>query len=196
MSDTVNEMSKERLQLYQKIAELKADILPLIKDQDNPFHKSKYFDINSILEHVDPLMAKRRLLLTQPIINGYVVSRITDLDTGETDESSLQIPVSPDPQKIGSCITYFRRYTVQSQIGLRSEDDDANKGSGKGERPPANNGQQSPPAKPWLNEKDKPAWDKVVKALKGGKTMLDIRTKWSVSKSDETKLWDQVKLIA
>lgn len=181
------------MSIYNKIAALKADIMPLTKDKTNPFHKSQYFDINSILEHLEPLMQKHGLLLTQPIINGCVVSRIIDLEGTEVDESSLKLPESADPQKIGSCITYYRRYTIQSQLGLQGEDDDANKASGKVDQPPA---AQTTPAKPWLNEKDKPAWDKVVRALKGGKTMLDIRTKWSVSKTDETKLWDQVKLLS
>jgi len=32
-----------------------------------------------------------------------------------------------DPQKIGSAITFYRRYTLQSLLGLQSEDDDGNK---------------------------------------------------------------------
>lgn len=119
------------LSLYQKIAALKQELVPLEKDKENPYHKSVYFDINSILEQIEPLMIKYNLLLTQPIINGFVVSRIMCLDSGEVDESSLQLPVTPDPQKIGSCITYFRRYTVVAQIGLQAEDDDGNKGGGK-----------------------------------------------------------------
>ena len=31
-----------------------------------------------------------------------------------------------NPQKIGSAITYYKRYTLQSLYGLPSEDDDGN----------------------------------------------------------------------
>ncbi len=48
-------------------------------------------------------------------------------------------------------------------------------------------------AKPVLTEANKDAWDKVVIALSGGKTMADIRTKWAVSKGNETKLLAQSK---
>ena len=36
-----------------------------------------------------------------------------------------------DPQKMGSAITYLRRYTLQSLLGLQAADDDANMASGK-----------------------------------------------------------------
>ena len=36
-----------------------------------------------------------------------------------------------DAQKLGSAITYFRRYTAQSLLGLQAEDDDANLASRK-----------------------------------------------------------------
>lgn len=134
--------------VYEKIAALKKELIPLAKDKENPFHKSAYFDINGILEHVEPLMTKHGLLLMQPIIDGYVVSIIMDLETKEVDKSSLKLPESPDPQKIGSCITYYRRYTVQSQLGLQAEDDDANKASGKGD----NQSQQNADNRPWLNQ--------------------------------------------
>lgn len=128
---TASEKPAVILSLYHKIAALKMELIPLIKNQENPFHKSMYFDINDILEHLEPLLTKHNLLLTQPIVNGHVVSKIRCLDSGEIDESSLQLPVLADPQKMGSCITYYRRYTVQSQIGLRAVDDDANKASGR-----------------------------------------------------------------
>jgi hypothetical protein len=35
--------------------------------------KSKYFDINSLIEQVDPLLEKNGLLLLQPIEDGKVV---------------------------------------------------------------------------------------------------------------------------
>ena len=46
-------------------------------------------------------------------------------------ESSIQLTQFNDPQKLGSAITYYRRYTLQSLLGLQAEDDDANKASTK-----------------------------------------------------------------
>jgi hypothetical protein len=40
--------------------------------------------------------------------------------------SSIALPTIQDPQKLGSAITYFRRYTLQSLLSLQAVDDDAN----------------------------------------------------------------------
>jgi hypothetical protein len=50
---------------------------------------------------------------------------------GNSIESSLQLPTDLDAQKIGSAITYYRRYTLASLLGLQAKDDDANIASGK-----------------------------------------------------------------
>ena len=71
------------------------------------------------------------LLLLQPMSEGSQYSKIVDVDTGDSVESSLLLPINLDAQKIGSAITYYRRYTLQSLLGLQAEDDDGNKASGK-----------------------------------------------------------------
>ena len=100
------------------------------KDSTNPFYKSKYFDINSLIKQVTPILEKHKLLLLQPIKDGEQYSIIFDLDGGSV-ESSLKLPTDLDAQKIGSAITYYRRYTLQSLLGLQAEDDDGNVASGK-----------------------------------------------------------------
>jgi hypothetical protein len=44
-------------------------------------------------------------------------------------------PVKADPQGVGSCITYARRYSLAAIVGVAPEDDDGNIASGK-EHPP------------------------------------------------------------
>ena len=41
-------------------------------------------------------------------------------------DSHILIPDNPDPQKIGSIITYYRRYSLQSLLLLQAQDDDGN----------------------------------------------------------------------
>ncbi len=38
----------------------------------------------------------------------------------------MKLPEITDPQKIGSAVTYYRRYTLQSLLSLQAVDDDAN----------------------------------------------------------------------
>ena len=120
------------MSIYTKLFEAKKEIGKISKDSKNPFFKSKYFDINSLLEHVEPILQKHNLLLLQPIEAGKVTTVIVDIETGEKVKSEITLPQLNDPQKLGSCVSYYRRYTLQSLIGLQATDDDANLAS----RPP------------------------------------------------------------
>ena len=117
------------MSIYKKLFEAKKEIGKISKDSKNPFFKSKYFDINSLLEHVEPILQKHNLLLLQPISSGAVSSIIYDIDTESGKNymsSSIPLPQLSDPQKLGSAVTYYRRYTLQSLLGLQAEDDDGN----------------------------------------------------------------------
>ena len=123
------------MSIYKKLFEAKKEIGKISKDSKNPFFKSKYFDINSLLEHVEPILQKHDLLLLQPITDGKVSTIIVDVETGEKVISEIALPQLNDPQKLGSCVSYYRRYTVQSLIGLQATDDDANLASNKVNKP-------------------------------------------------------------
>ena len=38
----------------------------------------------------------------------------------------MKMPADPNPQKIGSVITYGRRYGLSAMVGIAQHDDDAN----------------------------------------------------------------------
>ncbi len=146
----------ENKTLYAKLLDVSKEIDPISKDSKNPFFKSYYFDINKLIEVVRPVLSKNGLVLLQPISEGKQYSIIIDADSGEQIESSLELPKIQDAQKLGSAITYFRRYTLQSLLGLQAEDDDGNKAA-----------KPEPPKKPKLAE------DKFKSALeKFNKTQL------------------------
>lgn len=130
--------------IYQKLFNLKSKIGKISKDSSNPFFKSKYFDINSLLENVEPLMQENNLVLLQPILNNKVTTKIIDSESGEEISSEIELPNLTDPQKLGSAITYYRRYTLQSLLGIQAEDDDANKASGNKTAPKQNSQKVDP----------------------------------------------------
>lgn len=113
--------------LYSALLAAKSEITPLSKDEKNPFYNSKYFDVNGLLKHIEPILQKNGLLVLQPIMDGYLITQIIHVETGAIVESEIKLPESNDPQKLGSTITYYRRYTLASLLGLQAEDDDANK---------------------------------------------------------------------
>lgn len=133
--------------LLEKLHKVKLEIGKISKETTNPFYKSKYFDVNALLEHSEPLLQKNGLLLLQPIIEGSVVSEIYEIESGLKVSSAIKLPELNDPQKLGSAVTYYRRYTLQSLLGLQAEDDDAN---ATVKKQPT---QQSEDTRPWLDQK-------------------------------------------
>ena len=137
-------MATAKKNIYQKIADIQSNVGALTKDKQNPFFKSQYFDINQLIEQTQPFFEAANLVLLQPIKDNKVYSIIINTDNvDEALESSIELPQLNDPQKLGSAITYYRRYTLQSLLGLQAEDDDGNKAAQKPKPKP----QQKAPAK-------------------------------------------------
>lgn len=165
--------------LNQKLFDLQSEVGKITKKETNPFFKSKYFDINGLLEHLHPLLEKHRLLLIQPIEGGSVYSKIIDVDGDNFVESGIELPQITDPQKLGSAITYYRRYTLQSLLGLQAEDDDGNKAS--------------TPELKWLNKGTKD-FNRAVATIKtSDKDMSYLRTKFRISKETEQLILEAAK---
>lgn len=118
------------ISLYKKLYAAKKEFGPLVKNKENPFHKSKYVDLTHLLEVIEPVLETHGLLLLQPVEAGYLITRIIDTETGESVESALKLPEIADPQKIGAAVTYYRRFTGQSLLGLPAADDDGNDAAG------------------------------------------------------------------
>jgi len=115
--------------IYFKLWKAKQQIGSVSKNAKNPHFKNNYADINALTKEVEPILLEYGLLMMQPIIDGYVVTQIIDNETGDTVQSSMKLPEITDPQKIGSAVTYYRRYTLQSLLCLQTEDDDAQSAS-------------------------------------------------------------------
>ena len=114
------------MSIYKKLLKFQEEVGAVAKDSLNPHFKSKYFDINNVLEEIKPILTKYGLVVTQPLKEDAVFSVITDVETGEDIQSFLHFdPSEKNPQKIGSIITYYRRYTLCSLLGIAGEDDDA-----------------------------------------------------------------------
>ena len=172
---------KKEININEKLFNLQQEIGAVSKDASNPFYKSKYFDINSLIKQLQPLLKKHRLLLLQPIEEDMVVSKLLCIDGGGGVVSGLKLPVIADAQKLGSCITYYRRYTLSSLLGLQAEDDDANAASGVTEE------QKQQLLRKWLNQ-NTPEYSKAIEFIKGGGSVEAIKSKYMVSKKVQDEL--------
>jgi hypothetical protein len=172
---------KTETNFYEKLAAVKAEVGRISKDNSNPFFKSKYFDVNSLLLHVEPIIQKHELLLLQPIQDGLVKSIIFDTN-GFSIESGIALPEINDPQKLGSAITYYRRYTLQSLLALQAEDDDANLASNKIIEKTTSKDDLK-----WLN-KNTPEFNKAIEYLKNGGSFTAIESKYKMAKEVRAEL--------
>lgn len=120
------------LTLHQKLHRAKLAIGKVTKNATS--HHSKYADLNAILSTVEPVLLENGLLLIQPIQGNSVCTQIVDVDSGVMLESCMDLPQGVNPQNMGSAITYYRRYTLQSALSLQAVDDDGEKAS-KEEQP-------------------------------------------------------------
>lgn len=111
----------------KKLLEFQKRINAIPKDSTNPFFKSKYFDVNTVIEVIRPILNELELVVTQPLtnINGVpaIRTQIWDGDKVLVDDA-VPLPVLADAQKMGAAITYFRRYALVSTLLLQGEEDD------------------------------------------------------------------------
>jgi len=112
------------MKIYQVIAKAKKEFLPIKKNAKNPFLKSKYADLDCIYNAINKTLENNGLLILQPIKCYELITQIIHLESGELIESNYPLPHLDDPQKMGSSITYARRYALCSFLNLLTDDDD------------------------------------------------------------------------
>ena len=106
-----------------------------IKDSANPFFKSKYADLASVVEAIRAAFSANGLSYIQtvePSEKDEVRVETTLLhSSGEWISCGvLSLPVSKvDAQGYGSALTYARRYSLSAAVGVAPEDDDGNAAS-------------------------------------------------------------------
>jgi hypothetical protein len=104
---------------------------PIYKTSVNPHFKNKYASLDVILEAVTEPLCNAGIVLIQPTIikDGLTIlsTKLIHAESGESIESQLIIPAQSDPQKLGSAMTYYRRFSVCSILAIAAEiDDDGN----------------------------------------------------------------------
>lgn len=127
--------------LNQKLLKFQTTVETIKKNGENSFFKkgngkpSTYATLPKILEEVKPILNALKLVVTQPIKDNTVYTVISDTESDDFIESSIVLPTGLNAQQIGSCITFFRRYTICSLLALEiDEDDDGNLASGNNEK--------------------------------------------------------------
>ena len=121
-------------ELNTALAKAQGELFAAKKDSINPHFKSKYADLASVWEACREALSSNGLSVTQmpAEFQNNVMTLVTRLShsSGEWIEQTMTCPVSkPDPQGIGSCLSYMRRYALSAAVGVYQDDDDANSAS-------------------------------------------------------------------
>ena len=121
-SENINELALA-------LSKAQASITGALKDSANPFFKSRYADLASVLDACRAQLSGNGLCVTQTtdLIDGLVVVRTTLAhSSGQWISGILPVRAKDDsPQAQGSGITYARRYALAAIVGLAQIDDDA-----------------------------------------------------------------------
>ena len=159
-SDKINNLTKALLQFHKEIGKI-------AKTSTNPFFKSKYADLPSILDAInEPLTNAGLVIVSIPDADG-LTTLLLHSESGEyISANAIMKPIKNDPQSIGSAITYQRRYSIGSILNLNIDnDDDGNKASIKAEQQqPKDVVPHKPSITPKLMEKMK---ERINKGEKG-----------------------------
>ncbi|PCI53662.1 MAG: single-stranded DNA-binding protein [Alphaproteobacteria bacterium] len=122
------EKSEDIKELATALSKAQGEMGGASKDAANPFFKSKYADLGSVVHALKQPFADNGLSYSQfPIAENDRVGVETILmhKSGQwLSNSVLFKPTKQDVQGAGSVITYARRYSLQALAGIPSEDDD------------------------------------------------------------------------
>jgi hypothetical protein len=99
------------------------------KGADNPFFKSKYANLESVIEAAHDALSANGLAVMQGPgpMDGNCITLTTRLvhESGEWIETDFSLPAGKmDPQAAGSAITYARRYSLMAMLCIPAVDDD------------------------------------------------------------------------
>ena len=134
-------MSPQVEKILAALCEAQASMKRAVKDSTNPFHKSKYADLESVWDACKDALTAANLALLQNFetIEGrsHIVTMLAH-SSGQWIKSYLMLPfpfetvdksgqllTKNDPQTLGSVITYCRRYSLAAMLGIVQTDDDA-----------------------------------------------------------------------
>ena len=115
------------------VVKAQAELTNAPQNQINPYFKSSYAGLATVIDHVRKILEKNGLAVIQGNCvseagRGVCINTLLLHESGEYIKSSLEVPVAKnDPQELGKSITYGRRYALSAILGISSEEDiDAN----------------------------------------------------------------------
>ncbi len=122
-------MSESVKEITVALIAAQKEIVPVKRDKTNPFFKSSYVGLDTVLPEALRILNGHDLALIQTVGGaeggGTTLSTTILHSSGEWISDTQPLLLSKeDPQGQGSAITYARRYGLMSALGIVAEDDD------------------------------------------------------------------------
>lgn len=136
MSEAIDELgaSRQIAALNEALAAAQGEFPPISRDKTATVRMKSggtytygYADLGTILAAVRPVLSEHGLSLTQPLVdNGAGPTLRTELRhaDGGAIRSTVKLKYDGTLQEFGSELTYMRRYSVTSLLGIATEEDD------------------------------------------------------------------------
>jgi ERF superfamily len=190
-----------KINLFKALANFQQEVPVIHKDTQG--YGYTYADLPKVFEVINPLLKKHGLGFSQLMQGQSIQTIVFHLESGETLESTTDIPQNVslkgmnEFQVLGSAITYLRRYSISSILGLVTDKDTDAGGEQKAKTPADNKETPKTTATdlPWLNKVDKagkltPEWQKLIEFKQGGKltSVAQVRKSYKVSKEIEIEI--------
>lgn len=176
--------TKKATTLVEALAAFQADLPQIALDGLNPHFKSKFATLSNITKIVFPKLSEHGFAFS---VGSFVDNGLLVLDAHLIHESgesrSAQFPITEtNPQKVGSSVSYYRRYALAALTGIvADEDDDGNAAS-------------APAPAPLRNAQSRPA---PAAPKSQGSAREKVRVEWietgKVDKEDVNRLVAEVK---
>lgn len=120
--------------IYKALADFQNEA-PTIHE-DTKGYNYTYANLGTIFKVIKPLLKKHGLGFTQLLDNQNLKTIIYHIESGESLESSVFLPTAEMKgmnvyQSNGSAITYYRRYSLSTILGLITDKDIDSKGEQK-----------------------------------------------------------------
>jgi hypothetical protein len=116
-------------QIAEALVSAQKEIRFAVKDSTNPHYKSKYANINSVIDAVKAPLNNNGIALIQSLSPSddnklHLTTRLIH-SSGEWIEDTAVCPIQKqDPQGLGSAISYIRRYSLSAMCAVYADDDD------------------------------------------------------------------------
>jgi len=114
--------------LISALIQFQKSVKAIPKNKVNPFYNSKYAELSTVIDVCQPALNASGLAVVQtiklqPETNDNVLVTMLCHESGETLESNIYLPKIADSQKLTGAITYLRRTSYLSILGLVADDD-------------------------------------------------------------------------